>query len=83
MKLSSTQYFILLALALAILTALTVLKLVDVSILVGILLGILGVGAHISGVNTGVPLQAPATILPATLETTTPPAEASHAQVPG
>jgi hypothetical protein len=56
-KFTSWQYFGLMAVSLAGLTALAILGKVDTSILVGVLLSILGVGAHISGVNTAVPLQ--------------------------
>jgi uncharacterized membrane protein len=54
---SSAQYFLLLGLALVALTIVTVLRLVDVSVLIGVVLSILGIGAHVSGVQTGVPLS--------------------------
>jgi predicted hotdog family 3-hydroxylacyl-ACP dehydratase len=57
MKLTNWQYFALMAAALAALVALTILGKVQPDILVGVLLSILGIGAHISGVNTAVPLQ--------------------------
>ncbi len=69
MKFSNVQFFVLALAALAILTALTILKMSAPDILVGILLGILYAAVHINGVNVGVPLSPPATPLSATLET--------------
>lgn len=55
-KFTSWQLFILMVLALAALVALNILGKVDTSIVVGVLLSALGIGAHVSGVNTAVPL---------------------------
>lgn len=70
MKFTSWQLFGLMVLVVAVLTALNILGKVDTSIVVGVVLSILGIGAHVSGVNTAVPLS-PVTALSATLDTTT------------
>ncbi len=64
MNLSTILQYALMGAALGILTTLTILKLADPSLLVGVLLGILGIGAHVSGVKTAVPLV-PADATPA------------------
>lgn len=59
MKFSSTQYFLLTAIILVCLTAIALLHTQYLDVLVGLLISALGIGAHISGVNTALPLQAP------------------------
>lgn len=76
MKLSSTQLFIVVLVSLVILAGSAFLDRTYLPVLVGVLIGAIQMFAHISGVNTGVPLQA-APNAPMQSEVT------NHAQVPG